>query len=122
MAPIEPHLPAPQIRVENADWNDPTKGLPLDTTRFTHSPTYIRFEPDGDSPHWNVTDVFALVYTGEGSFVCSFLPPPEFEALRMGDPMGKVLYLTETFWQEKPRRIPERMQELIKQSTLAGAR
>lgn len=36
--------------------------------------------------------------------------------------MGKVLYLTETFWQEKPRRIPERMQELIKQSTLAGAR
>lgn len=93
--PVEPNLPSPQVRVNNRDENDPRTHFPLDTANLNRSPVYIRFEPEGSGPNWNLAFAAALVYTGEGQFFAAFIPPPEFQDLWLGDPYGKVLYLTE---------------------------
>jgi hypothetical protein len=93
LGPVEPNLPAPQVRVQNPEWNDPRVGFPLDTVNLTRSPVYIRFEPEGSSPNWNLSFAAALVYAGQ--FVVGYTPPVDFDNLWLGDPMGKVLYLTE---------------------------
>lgn len=99
-APLEPDLPPPQIRVTNPGRNDPRVGLPVDTARLSRSPVYIRFEPAGDSPDWNLRSVVVLVYTGESQFVVAYMPPMTFDNLWMGDAFGKILYLTEEWWRE----------------------
>ena len=97
--PVEPNLPPPQVRVVNSKQNDPRVGDPLDTANLDKSPVYIRFEPTGSSPDWNLRVVFALVYTGEGHFVKAFTAPLLLTSadldLWFGDNYGKILYLTE---------------------------
>jgi hypothetical protein len=92
-APLEPNLPPPQIRVLNPDRNDPRKDFPLDTTNLDAAPVYVRFEPEGDSPDWNLRSAIILVYTGEGQFVVAYVAPQGFDNLWLGDRYGKVLYL-----------------------------
>jgi hypothetical protein len=94
--PVEPNLPPPQIRVLNGQFNDPRVGFPLDTVNLPRNPVYIRFEPHGDSPNWNLRFVAILVYVGEGQFVVAYLPTRDFDNLWLGDRMGKILYLTDT--------------------------
>jgi hypothetical protein len=90
----------PPLRpVQNPQWNDPRKDFPLDTVNLTKSPVYIRFEPAGDSPNWNVAWVAALVY--DPNFVAAFTPPAAFKSLWMGDPMGEFLFLTDAYWREE---------------------
>ena len=98
--PVEPNLPSPQIRVNDPNENDPRKGLRLDTARLSRSPVYIRFEPAGSGPNWNLRSAIVLVYQGEGEFVVAYFPPTGFDSLWMGDPYGKILYLTEEWWRE----------------------
>jgi hypothetical protein len=93
LGPVEPNLPAPQIRVRNRQENDPRVGLPIDTAHLAQSPVYIRFEPAGSSPNWNLKFAAALVYAPQ--FVVAYLPPPAFDNLWLGDPYGKILYLTQ---------------------------
>jgi hypothetical protein len=95
-APLEPNLPPPQIRVQNREFNDPRVGFPLDTVNLARNPVYIRFEPHGDSPNWNLRSAVVLVYIGESQFVVAYLPTRDFDNLWLGDPMGKILYLTDT--------------------------
>jgi hypothetical protein len=95
--PVEPNLPPPQIRVLNAHRNDPREGFPLDTTNLDAAPVYVRFEPEGDSPDWNLRSAIVLVYTGEGQFAVAYLTPRAFDNLWLGDRYGKALYLTEHF-------------------------
>lgn len=89
----------PLIPVQNPQWNDPRKDFPLDTVNLTKSPVYIRFEPSGDSPNWNVAWVAALVYGP--NFVAGFTPPVAFSSLWLGDPMGEFLFLTDAYWREE---------------------
>lgn len=96
--PDEPNLPPPQVRVTNKDYNDPRIGFPLDTVNLSHSPVYIRFEPEGDSPNWNLRFAAALVYAGE--FVVGYVPPTEFNNMWLGNPMGKILFLT-VWWRDE---------------------
>jgi hypothetical protein len=99
--PVEPNLPPPQIRVRNADKNDPRVGFPLDTINLPpRAPVYLRFEPVNGDDNWNLSFAAALVYQGEGQFVAAFMPPVDFDNLWMGQGMGKVLYLTNEFWLE----------------------
>lgn len=97
--PIEPNLPPPQIRVEWPDFNDPRKGWELDSVNLMKSPVYVRFEPEGDSPNWNLRFAAALVYTG--SFHAAFTVPEAFDNLWLGDPMGKIVHLTDSWVQER---------------------
>jgi hypothetical protein len=103
--PKEPDLPNPQVRVEWPELNDPRVGFAIDTVNIMKSPVYLRFEPEGDSPNWNLSTVFVLVYTGASRLLMYFTTPSGFDNLWMGDPMGKIVYLTD-FWR------PERMREL----------
>ena len=91
--PIEPDLPARQIRVLEGDQNDPRVGFPLDTAQLTRTPAYIRFEPTGSNSNWNLRSVIALVYTGAGQFFASFRPPDRFDNMWLGHDFGKMLYL-----------------------------
>ncbi|MFX0578370.1 hypothetical protein [Nocardia nepalensis] len=93
-APDEPDLPPPLIRVRNGKLNDPRIGFPLDTVNLRKSPVYIRFEPAGSNPDWNLSAASALVYEGEGQFVTSFHPPEGFDNLWLGEDYGKILFLT----------------------------
>lgn len=111
-APLEPQLPPPQVRVQNPDDNDPRRGYPLRTDQLSKSPVYVRFEPEGDSPNWNVRSVVALVYRGEGTFVCYFSLPTDFETVWLGDTYGKTLFLTESWWPEAPR-VHDRLTKLV---------
>src|SRR5215813_2863948 len=83
LGPLEPNLPPPQIRVSNASDNDPRFGMPIDTINLSKSPVYIRFEPVGDSPNWNLAFVAALVYAPQ--FVIAYLTPVDFKSLWLGD-------------------------------------
>jgi hypothetical protein len=94
LGPVEPNLPPPQIRVRNGAENDPRRGLPIDTANLSKSPVYIRFEPAGSGPNWNLKFAAALVFAPQ--FVVAFLPPPDLDNLWLGDPYGKILFLTET--------------------------
>lgn len=111
--PVEPVLPPRQIRVTNPDENDPRTGFPLDTSRLFTSPVYIRFEPVGDSPNWSVTDVFTLVYREAGTFVGYFTLPETFDRIWLGDPYGKTLYLTETYFPTRPGRLHDAIKDLV---------
>jgi hypothetical protein len=95
-SPLEPNLPPFGIRVQNPQFNDPRVGFPLDTVNLPRNPVYIRFEPHGGSPNWNLGFVAVLVYVGEGQFVLAYVPTRDFDNLWLGDPMGKILYLTDT--------------------------
>ena len=75
------------------------RDFPLDTVNLTKSPVYIRFEPSGDSPNWNLAFAAALVY--DPNFVVGFTPPVAFRSLWLGNPMGKVLFLTDAYWREE---------------------
>jgi hypothetical protein len=101
--PVDP-LPPPQTHVTDPVLNDPRKGFPLDTVNLTRSPVYVRFEPAGNSPNWNLAFAAALVYAPQ--FVVAYTPPADFDNLWLGDPAGKVLYLTDAYWRE-PRRVLE---------------
>jgi hypothetical protein len=98
--PVEPNLPPPQIRVTNPTENDPRNGFPIDTAKLSRTPVYIRFEPEGDSPNWNLKLAIVLVYSGEGQFEVAYFPPSDFDNLWLGDPYGKILYLTEEWWRD----------------------
>ncbi|PZQ95458.1 MAG: hypothetical protein DI533_19270 [Cereibacter sphaeroides] len=86
--------------MNNPSRNDPRVGDVLDTANFSKSPVYIRFEPAGGSPDWNLKSAFVLVYTGEGHFVVAYFPPAGFDNIWLGDSYGKILYLTEEWRQE----------------------
>ncbi len=83
-APLEPNLPSPQVRILNSTNNDPRVGFPLDTIDLAKSPVYVRFEPQGSSPDWNLSWATVLVYRGEGSFVGAWMPPTDFDNLWLG--------------------------------------
>jgi hypothetical protein len=97
LGPVEPDLPAPQIRVLNGPRNDPREGLPIDRVNLSETPVYIRFEPAGGSPDWNLASVVVLVYAP--LFAVAYAPPDydNFDNLWLGDKYGKVLYLPEYF-------------------------
>lgn len=90
--PLEPNLPPPQIRVEWPEFNDPRKLFVLDTAHLADTPVYLRFEPEGDSPNWNLAFAAVLVYAGE--YYGAYTVPHGFDNLWFGDPMGKVLRLS----------------------------
>jgi hypothetical protein len=96
--PVEPdpnNTPGHQIRVQNGSRNDPRDvGFHIDSDNLSKSPVYIRFEPSGSSPDWNLSFVAAVIYAPP--FWIGFLPPVGFtNSLWLGDNYGKVLYLTE---------------------------
>jgi hypothetical protein len=95
----DPSTPPPMSHVQNEEYNDPRVGFPLDTLNLTRNPVYIRFEPDGPSPNWNLSFAAALVY--DPKFVVGYTPPEPFGSLWLGDPMGKVLYLTVEHWRDE---------------------
>lgn len=105
--PKEPDLPSPQVRVEWAEFNDPRVGFAIDTLDILKSPAYLRLEPEGDSPNWNLKTVFALVYVGESDFSMYFTTPAGFDNLWLGDPMGKIVYLTDFWRPEGKRELPK---------------
>jgi hypothetical protein len=92
LGPIEPNPPPPQVRVLNGQGNDPRVGLPIDSANLSKTPVYIRFEPAGVGPDWNLAWVTVLVYAANS--VMAYLPPDNFDNLWLGDRYGKVLYLT----------------------------
>jgi len=94
-APNEPHLAPTQIRVKNADRNDPRQGLPLDSDDLNRTPAYLRFEPQGASDDWDLAFAAVLVY-GE-QFITAYTLPADFHNLWLGQATGKVVYLT-TEW------------------------
>jgi hypothetical protein len=108
--PVEP-LPPTQVRVRNGEYNDPRVGFPLDTGRLGRSPVYLRFEPEGPSPNWNLRYAAALVYVSESQFELAYTVPDEFDNLWLGKDMGKILYLTNEF-RDRPQAIFERAKVL----------
>jgi hypothetical protein len=96
LGPIEP-LPPGEVRVLNSHRNDPRVGLPIDRVNLSKTPVYIRFEPTGDNPDWNLASVVILVYAPQ--FAAAYTPPDigNFDNLWLGDKYGKVLYLPEYF-------------------------
>ena len=90
-APDEPNPPAPQVRVKNADRNDPRQGLPLDSDNLSRTPTYVRFEPHGAGDDWDLAFAAALVY-GE-QFITAYTLPADFHNLWLGRASGTVVYL-----------------------------
>lgn len=94
-APLEPNLPPPQIRVNNAVNNDPRTGYILKTETLPGMPVYIRFEPNGDNDHWQLHFAAVLVYIGRSTFNTAYIPPEEFDNLWLGYRSGKILYLQE---------------------------
>lgn len=119
-APLEPDLPSPQIRVTSPARNDPRQGFPLDTSRLMRTPVYIRFEPSGGSPDWNLRSAVVLVYTGEGQFVVAYMAPQTFDNLWMGEGFGKILYLTDEWWLE-PQPILTRGREIAARNAATQA-
>jgi hypothetical protein len=119
LGPVEPDLPPPQIRVLNGHRNDPRVGLPIDRVNLSKTPVYIRFEPSGSSPDWNLAFVAALVYAPQ--FAVAYAPPDpnNFDNLWLGDRYGKVLYLPEYFaaggWEAAARegRLEKAAQEVL---------
>jgi hypothetical protein len=101
--PVEPdpnNIPGQQIRVLNGPRNDPRDvGFPIDRLNLSKTPVYIRFEPSGSSPDWNLAFVAVLVYAPQ--FAMAYAPPDpnNFHSLWLGDNYGKVLYLPEYFAQ-----------------------
>jgi hypothetical protein len=114
--PVEPNLPPPQIRVVNPLRNDPRRDFPLDTANLDVSPVYVRFEPEGDSPDWNLRSAIVLVYTGEGQFVAAYFAPRAFNNLWLGDRYGKALYLTEHFSGGDPQQHLDRGRQLAERN------
>jgi len=94
LGPVEPELPPPQVRVLNAQQNDPRVGLPI---KRLDTPVYIRFEPVDGSAAWNLAFVAVLVYAPQ--FEVAYAPPEpnNFDSLWLGDKFGKILYLPEYF-------------------------
>jgi hypothetical protein len=99
--PVEPNLPPPQIRVLNPNRNDPRKGYVLDTAMLSRAPVYVRFEPEGSGPDWNLRSAIVLVYTGEGQFVVAYFAAAGFDNLWLGDGYGKILYLIQDWWRDE---------------------
>ncbi|MEO5582198.1 MAG: hypothetical protein ABIR66_05875 [Saprospiraceae bacterium] len=95
LAPNEPELTFPQIRVKNKDLNDPRNGFELDTTNLNKAPVYLRFEPTGADDNWNLKSLVVVVYKGSGSFHSAYVLPSGFNNLWMGKSFGNVVYLTE---------------------------
>ncbi len=91
-APNEPDLTVPQMRVKNADRNDPRQGLPLGSDNLNRTPTYLRFEPQGAGDDWDLAFAAALVY-GE-QFITAYTLPADFRNLWLGRASGSVVYLT----------------------------
>jgi hypothetical protein len=94
----EPNIPQPHTHVLNGPRNDPRDmGFPIDRANLSKTPVYIRFEPSGSSPDWNLAFVAALVYAPQ--FAVAYAPPDpnNFHSLWLGDSYGKVLYLPEYF-------------------------
>ena len=91
---VPEELSPQMIPVVNADLNSPTVGFQLDTEYFGKSPTYIRFEPQGASPDWNIAAAVVRVYVGEGRVVGGMTTEEGFASLWLGDASGKILFLT----------------------------
>jgi hypothetical protein len=108
--PLEPNLPAPQIRVTNPDKNDPRKGFPLDTDNLNRAPVYIRFEPENSDDNWNLKFAAALVYA-DGKFFAGYLVPQVFDNLWLGTGSGKVVYLIDQF-REVEQKVLDRGRKL----------
>ena len=70
--PVEPNLPAPQVRVLEGDQNDPRVGFPLDTAQLIRTPVYIRFEPVGSNANWNLRSALGTRLHGCGSVLHEF--------------------------------------------------
>lgn len=94
-APLEPNLPAPQVRVNNKENNDPRNGYQLDTSNLNKLPVYIRFEPVNSDDNWNLRFTAVLVYTGASQFNTAYTVSEEFENLWLGNNFGKIVYLIE---------------------------
>jgi len=94
-APLEPNLPAPQVRVNNKENNDPRNGYQLDTSNLNKFPVYIRFEPVNSDDNWNLRFTAVLVYTGASQFNTAYTVSEEFENLWLGKSFGKIVYLIE---------------------------
>ena len=56
----------PGSTLNNPELNDPRSPFMLDTTDLDRFPIWIRFEPFGDSPDWNLDLVQATVNPGPG--------------------------------------------------------
>ena len=93
--PNDPPQP-PEIQVVNGEQNDPRVGFALATTDLYKNPVYIRFEPAGSSPDWNLHIAVVLVYVGEGQRETAFSPPFRFQNLWLGDRYGKILFMSES--------------------------
>jgi len=93
LGPLEPNIPPPQIRVLNGPRNDPRFGLPIERLNLSKTPVYIRFEPTGSYPDWNLATAVVLVYAPQ--FAVAYTHTPLIIDLWLGDSYGKVLYLEE---------------------------
>ncbi|KUG57379.1 hypothetical protein AVL62_13160 [Serinicoccus chungangensis] len=115
---LPPTTTPPQlIDVVDPTFNDPRIGMPLDTNSLTKSPVYLRFEPSGDSPDWNLAFAAALLY--DGGFVAAFTVPVAFDNLWLGDRMGKIVYLTEHIRRDGGK-VLERGQVIAERMTATG--
>jgi len=76
--------------VEQASLNDP-RSPQLDTADADRYPAYIRFEPTGDSPDWDLDGVSAMITPGNARF--ERLGDGGGSHLWLGQNMGKFCYL-----------------------------
>jgi hypothetical protein len=77
--------------IEEATFNDPTKPQ-LDTADADRYPAYIRFEPTGDSPDWDLDGVEATITPGGARY--ARLGDGGGANLWLGQSMGKFCYLS----------------------------
>jgi hypothetical protein len=77
--------------VEQPTFNDPSKPQ-LDTTDADRYPTYIRFEPTGDSPDWDFDGANVTITPGSQKY--GRFQPGQGAHLWLGQNMGKFCYLS----------------------------
>jgi hypothetical protein len=80
--------------VEDAEFNDPRKPQ-LSTSDLDLYPAYIRFEPAGDGPDWNVDEARITVKLQNSAEVPEYarLGHDGGQTLWLGQKMGKFCYL-----------------------------
>ena len=77
--------------VNNPELNDPHTPFVLDTADLNRFPTWIRFEPLGSSPDWNLDFVRATVNPGPGEVTYHILDGKA--NLWLGQNSGKYCFL-----------------------------
>lgn len=79
--------------INYAGYNDP-RSPQLYTENLDRFPTYIRLEPTGSNPEWNLEEVTVTVNRGAGEVVCSAVALRDRSNLWLGQKYGKFCYLT----------------------------